>query len=337
MGQTIAFRRRSSRVAAMFFAFALTAASARDRIAQIEFFGYQGIDIEAIRKELPVHEGDALVRGTSAVLRAAVKRITGSDPTDVAAICCINDGDTVIFIGLAGKSSRPFALHPRPAADLRLSSESRMLMRAMDDAEAASADNSEVDKPAGYRLMKDVRAQAAELKVRGYARGHSEELIRVLANSAHADERAWAADALGYADRSREQIDALVIAAHDSNDEVRNNATRALSEILDGDESAVWMIPASPFIEMLHSGTWTDRNKAASVVSSLTKSRDVGSLGTIKARAWDALLEMARWRHNGWSGSARMILARIAGIPEDRAQWLSFGTPEAFLEAIGAK
>jgi hypothetical protein len=337
VGQTIAFRRLSSRVAAVFFALALTAASARDRIAQIEFFGYQGVDIEAIRNSLPVHEGDALVRGTSTVVRAAIKRITGSDPTDVAPVCCIGDGDTVIFIGLAGKSSRPIALNSRPAADLRLSSEWRTLMRAMDDAEAASTDNSEVDKPAGYRLMKDARAQAAEMKVRDYARGHSEELIRVLANSAHADERAWAADALGYADRSREQIDALVIAAHDSNDEVRNNATRALSEILDGDESAVWMIPASPFIEMLHSGIWTDRNKAGWVIASLTKSRDVGTLATIKARASDALLEMARWRQTGWSSGARMILARIAGIPEDRVVSLSFGTPVAFLEAIGAK
>jgi hypothetical protein len=336
VGQTIAFCRLSSRVAAVFLVVALTAA-ARDRIAQIEFFGYQGIDIEAIRNSLPVHEGDALARGTSAVVRAAIKRITGRDPTDVASICCINDSDSVIFIGLAGKSSRPFALNRRPVSDVALPADLQKLMGVMDDAESASTNQKEVDKPAGYRLMQDSRAQAAELKVRDYARAHTDELIPVLANSAHADQRAWAADALGYADRSREQIDALVAAAHDSNDEVRNNATRALSEILDGDPSAASMIPAAPFIEMLHSGTWTDRNKAGWVIASLTKSRDVGTLATIKARAWDALLEMARWRHTGWSSRARMILARIAGIPEDRVVSLSFGTPEAFLEAIGTK
>ena len=30
----------------------------RDRIWDIEFFGYKGIDIEAVRKAMPVHAGD---------------------------------------------------------------------------------------------------------------------------------------------------------------------------------------------------------------------------------------------------------------------------------------
>ena len=88
---------------------------------------------------------------------------------------------------------------------------------------------------------------------------------------------------------------------------------------------------------MLHSGTWTDRNKSCAVLESLTKSSDVAVLGTLKARAWDALLEMARWRTPSWSHDARMILARIAGIPEDRAVTLTLAPLPEFLEAIGAK
>jgi hypothetical protein len=73
------------------------------------------------------------------------------------------------------------------------------------------------------------------------------------------------------------------------------------------------------------------------VLAALTKSRDVGVLGTLKARAWEALLEMARWRTTGWSGFPREILARIAGIPEERVMPLAFGPAAPFMEAIGAR
>lgn len=308
---------------------------AKNRIAYIEFFGYQGIDVEAVRKQLPLHDGDPMTPGATAVARAAVKRITGSDATDIAPVCCINDGDTVIFIGLPGKSSRSFAFNPRPSQDLSVSTELMKLAREMDDAEAKS--NEEVSPPVGYRFMKDKAAQAAELKVREYARANVPELIRVLSKSAHSDQRATAADALGYADRSQEQMDALMAAVRDSNGDVRNIATRAISEILDGDPSAVSMVPAAPFVEMLHSGTWTDRNKSGWVLMSLSQSRDVAVLANLKARAWDALLEMASWRISSWNSGARMILVRIAGIPDTRAVDLVNGPLPEFLAAIGAK
>jgi HEAT repeats len=311
-------------------------AGARDRVAYIEFFGYQGLDPEAVRKELPFHEGDAIPPAAQAIVRAVVKRVTGKEATNVASVCCINDGDSVLFIGLAGTSSGTFAFNPRPAQDLTLSSEALQLVRAMDDAEDAATDRQEVDPPQGYRLMRDPKAHAAELKVRDYARAHSLELIRVLSHASDPNQRATAADGLGYAGRSPEQIDALVKAAHDHDDIVRNNATRALMEILDGDSAAAAMVPAAPFIEMLHSGTWTDRNKSCAVLESLTQSRDIAVLGTLKARAWDALLEMARWRTPAWSHDPRMILARIAGIEEDRALTLTLAPLPEFLQAISS-
>jgi hypothetical protein len=315
---------------------ALTA-GARDRVAYIEFFGYQGLDPDAVRKELPFHEGDAVPPAAQAIVRAVVKRVTGKEATNVASVCCINDGDSVLFIGLAGNSSGTFSFNPRPGQDVSLPPELLQLTRAMDDAEDRATDRQEVDPPSGYRLMRDPKAQAAELKVRDYARAHSLELIRVLTRALDANQRATAADALGYAGRSPEQIDAFVKAAHDYDDIVRNNATRALMEILDADAAAASMVPAAPFVEMLHSGTWTDRNKSCAVLESLTKSSDVAVLGTLKARAWDALLEMARWRTPSWSHDARMVLARIAGIPEDRAVTLTLAPLPEFLEAIGAK
>jgi hypothetical protein len=323
--------------ACLFWVMAPATCVAKDRIAYIEFFGYQGIDVEAVRKELPFHEGDAVPHDLQAVARMAVRRTTGKEATNVASVCCVRDGDTAVFIGLAGASSRAFALNRRPTQSLGLSVELLELVRQMADAENDATDMREVDPPQGYRLMYDPKAREAELQVREYARSHEKELIRVLAGAADSEQRAIAADALGYAGRSPQQIDAFVVAAHDSDDTVRNNAARALSEILDAEHAAASVVPAAPFIEMLHSGMWTDRNKSCSVLESLTKSRDVAVLAGLKARAWDALVEMARWRASSWNGDARLILARIAGIPEERAKELTLATTESFLEAVGAK
>jgi hypothetical protein len=311
--------------------------AARDRVASIEFFGYQGLDPEAVRKALPYHEGDPLARDIKAQTRAVVKRITGRDATDVALICCINDGDTAVFIGLPGASSRTIVFNPSPKQDVRLSPELLALMRAMSDAENSATIFAEVDTRPGYRLMKDPRANAAELKVREYAIGHSDELLRVLSNSSDHEQRASAADALGYAGRSGRQLATLVLAARDSDETVRNNATRALGEILDADSSVSAQISPAPFLELARSGTWTDRNKASMVLEPMTKSRNLELLARIKAEAWDALMEMARWHTSAWAGAPRMTLLRISGLPEERILLLSFAQPEAFLEAIAVK
>jgi hypothetical protein len=45
---------------------------------------------------------------------------------------------------------------------------------------------------------------------------------------------------------------------------------------------------------------------------------------------------MARWRTPAWSHDPRMILARIAGIEEDRALTLTLAPLPEFLQAIGS-
>jgi hypothetical protein len=112
---------------------------------------------------------------------------------------------------------------------------------------------------------------------------------------------------------------ALVRAARDPDEGVRNNVTRALYEILRADPAAASQVPPDNFIDMLRSGTWTDRNKGSMVLMSLTLSRDPVLLHRIQSAAGDALLEMARWREFGRAMAARLILARIEGKPDFRA------------------
>lgn len=74
---------------------------------------------------------------------------------------------------------------------------------------------------------------------------------------------------------------------------------------------------------MLSSGSWTDRNKAGAVVTSLTQSRDRKLLAELRAEALVPLLEMARGPNVGHAYGARILLARIAGIDEVRAHQLA--------------
>lgn len=76
---------------------------ARDRIGDIEFFGYKGVDVDAVRKALPVKQGDPLQPQTSQQIRDVVKRVTGHDATDVRQVCCDKQGDMFLYIGLAGR------------------------------------------------------------------------------------------------------------------------------------------------------------------------------------------------------------------------------------------
>jgi len=80
------------------------------------------------------------------------------------------------------------------------------------------------------------------LKLREYALAHAPELIRVSETSADDDHRAAAAEALGYAAQSSQQIAALVHASFDPNDGVRNDAIRALGVLLDYDPRAAAQI-----------------------------------------------------------------------------------------------
>jgi hypothetical protein len=310
---------------------------ARDHIADIEFFGYKGVDIEAVRKALPVQPGGAYSGDTTRQVRDAVKLATGRDATDVAQVCCDDQGDLVLFVGLAGESSLTFLLNPEPTAKIGISSELAALYRRMDAAEVAAVrkGNAEEEQPSpGYRLLKDSQARELELAVRRYALPHEAELLRVLESSSDGEQRAIATDVLGYARRSPHQIAALVHASRDANDDVRNNATRALGELVGAGTGVAKQIGPDTYIDMIRSNVWTDRNKASFLLLQLTRSRDPHLLARLRAEASDALIEMALWRDRGHALPARIILGRIAGIPELKLVDLANSQPQAIVDAL---
>src|SRR5262249_15140627 len=129
------------------------------------------------------------------------------------------------------------------------------------------------DRSQGYSLMHDPATRALQQQFLGYARRDFALLRQVLRDSSNRAPRGLAGPVLGYAADQQAVVDDLVAAMRDPAEEVRNNAIRALmvfAETAPGATSAAPHIPADPFIKLLHSPVWTDRNKASMALQTLT-------------------------------------------------------------------
>lgn len=308
------------------------------RVAEIDFFGYQGIDLNQIRPAIPVRVGDEFSPTAKDEVKSrimqAVQKVTGSPPTDVATICCDTEGRSIIYVGLPGKSSEKITYNPATSGTVRLPSPAIKLYQAEGKAvrHAVESGNSGEDDSKGYALANDPALRSIELQMRGFAM-HNETLLRsVLQSSSSAKDREAAAEIIGYANESQQQIEALVHATYDPDDDVRNNAVRALGVLASSGARIADQIPASGFVAMLNSGVWTDRNKASFLVETLTQSRNPRLLAELRVRALASLIEMARW-DNGHAVPARIILGRIAGIDEAKLQNLAWTDADAIISA----
>jgi len=158
-------------------------AIASDRIGDIEFFGYKGLDIAKIREALPVHKGDEFSDATKKQVSQAVADAIGKEVTDLAAICCDEQGNRLLFIGLPSASYKSFVYNPEPKGNERLSSYIMNLYGRLDHAlEAAvrrGGQAAEEDDSNGYALVKDPAARSLQLAVRQWAIKNERELLRV--------------------------------------------------------------------------------------------------------------------------------------------------------------
>jgi hypothetical protein len=199
---------------------------------------------------------------------------------------------------------------------------------------AVSKGNAGEDYSKGYSLSADAKLRSKQLAMREYALVHEELILQVLENSADAQQRVVASELLGYAQQSSKQMAGLARASHDANGGVCNNAVRALLVLARSDPKVAAQIPASEFIPLLHSGTWTDLNKACGLLDPVSAGRAPKLLSQLREQALDALIEMARWRSPGHSYAAKMILGRIAGIEERRLEEIVEGEVQTILDAL---
>jgi hypothetical protein len=291
-------------------------------VGAIDFYGYDGFNNNQLRTAIPLRVGDEVFRASKekviGKLRTSIKQATGREPSDVAVLCCDDQGRLTIYIGLSIDSVRQGLYNPAPIGSARLPPTALQIYREADQAwlNAMQRGVSGENDSQGYALSVDPEARTKQLVLHDYVARHLSVVRRVLASARDVEQRQIAAEMLGYANRSREQINALIHASRDVDDGVRNNATRALAVLARSSAEASAMIPGECFIVLLNSGLWTDRNKSAALLAALTLQRDPRLLTCLREQALSSLIEMARWSFSGHANNARIVLGRIAGIDE---------------------
>ena len=181
-----------------------------------------------------------------------------------------DSGRLIIYVGLRGESVRQTQFNLPPRGADRLPPAALKINRDAEEAwfNAMQKGMSGEDDSQGYALSLDPEARTKQLALHDYAVRHSAMVRRVLASARNVEQRQIAAQMLGYAGRSPEQIAALVSASHDVDGGVRNNASRALVVLARSSTEVAEMIPGECFLGLLNSDTWTDRNKSAELFPS---------------------------------------------------------------------
>jgi HEAT repeat protein len=223
----------------------------------------------------------------------------------------------MIYIGIAGASSKPLIYNPAPHGPARLPSDALLLEKKYEDAlgKAVMEGSAQEDDSSGYALSIAPTLRAIQLSLREFTLQHSKLVREVLQSSEAVEHRRAAALFLGSDDASSSQVQALAQASRDADAIVRNNAVRALGVLASSAKTGV-EVPAEPFIDLLSSNKWTDRNKGAFALMSLTQSRAPRVLAELRKKAMPALVEMARWQFSGHASAARTVLGRIGGMNE---------------------
>ena len=296
------------------------------RIGHIDFFGTLGIDVQKVRSELHALEGEEVSEDKISAFRDRINQgielSVGHVPTDVSLVCCDDHQNLIVYVGLGGSNTVAVPMLNAPTGSACLPTpELNLYDQAMDAVkEAIMKGNAGEDDSRGYSLSNDPGLRSKQLAMHKYALTHERTLKRALQGCKKPEHRRAAAEILGYARRSVGQIAALVRATHDVDPDVRNNALRALWVLAMASTEAAAQMPGQDFVELLNSGNWHDRNKAGSLLNSLTVSRHRQLLERLRSAALPSLIEMAQWENPGHAYSYRVLLGRIAGLDDAQIQ-----------------
>lgn len=305
--------------------FTITTIAAQNTItiSIIDFYGNRTISTELLDKTLMLSKGeintDTLSREKYEV---RLKAIPGVKQAHINLVCC--DEKTkgwILFAGIT-ESNDTIAYRREPKGKDSLPASILQLGLRFNDAmmQAIQNGNGLEESPDGYALMNDSASKAIQLQFIPVARDNYALLKKVLYNSSSSVHRGFAAQMMAYAADKKSVINDLMYTILDHNETVRNNATRALALIAEYSNrhpDKGLKIPAAPFIKMLNSPVWTDRNKGLMLLRFLTDNRDVRLLQQLKTQALPSLIEMANWKSDGHAFTAYIITGRLAGMKDE--------------------
>ncbi|HEY6400109.1 MAG TPA: HEAT repeat domain-containing protein [Blastocatellia bacterium] len=253
-------------------------------------------------------------------------------------VCCV-EGKAILYVGIRRKGEPSIEFRAAPQSKVRLPENviqaGKDYQKAMQDS-ALKGDPGE-DNSYGHALSKDPATRAVQERFIRFAAQDLKFFRDVLRNSADAEHRALAAQIIAYTENKQEIVNDLVEAMKDPVEAVRNNAMRALwvmPETTRETTERPIRIPGRPFIEMLNSIEWRERNKSSMALLKITKAPSPAILSELRRKALPALIEMARWKTPGHAKAAFILLGRVAGYPdgEINAAWED-GDHASFIEA----
>lgn len=292
-------------------------------IGVIDFYGLRRLGERQVREALGIKEGDPAPGEDDPVREEVMRRLRGlpgARDARLSFVCC-EAGKSILYVGVAEAGGPTLTFRPAPRGSVRLPEEMTRAGRALAEAVERAVergDNAEDDSE-GHALFHDPEARAIQERFKTFAARDLKRLRAVLRGSADPEQRALAAEIIAYAPDKREVVADLVYGVHDPDGGVRNDSMRALGVI-------AWFasrqpgrrirVPARPFVEMLNSVVWTDRNKSAGALMRLTEKRDPALLESLRRGALPSLIEMARWKHAGHAQPPFFILGRVGRVLE---------------------
>jgi hypothetical protein len=290
------------------------------RVGIIDLYGLHKITASQVREALGVAVGDSLTAMAMFEVPSRLAGIPGVASASIDPVCC-EDGKTMLYVGVSEDGAPTLELRAPPTGASRLPMDVMVAGEQFANAHERAVMRGFVkeDVSQGHSLMADSAARMIQLSFIPLAAKHLDTLRKVLRTSSDPDHRAFAAEVLGYAANKQSVVPDLVYAMRDHSPDVRNNATRALALIaMFGQQHPELKItvPYEPFVDLLNSLAWTDRNKASLALMGLTESRNPALLAALKARAFDSIVEIARWSNPGHAMAGIFMLGRMAGIAD---------------------
>lgn len=318
------------------------AESSTRQIGIIDFYGLNHLRPDKVRRALKLKEGARVTPDKASALQMAlVERVVAATHVAHAQatfVCCEKD-QLILYMGVQEEGAPGLSFRPAPTGDSCLNTDTVQAGVEFDRAveAAVQSGNASEDDSEGHSLARDPAMRAVQEHFLGYADGHVAELRAALHDCADPKQRALAALVIGYVTDKQAVVQDLVSAMSDPDSGTRNNAMRTLAVFtftVPTETRTVPRVPYQPFIALLHSLDWTDRNKAAAALMGLASHRDPALFAQLRERALTPLVEMARWKSLGHAGVALQILGRLGGLSDEELfRRLSRGDRETIIRA----
>jgi hypothetical protein len=296
------------------------------RIGDIEIYGARKVSVQKIRSALGAGPGDFFPSREDAEER--IDKISGVVASRIEATCCDRQ-KSILYVGIEERDSPHVEFHPAPTGIVALPPELVDKYQAFLDAvgDSIRGKNADEDLTNGYSLMADPECREIQQSFIPLVANNLALVDRVLRESSDPEQRAMAAYVLQYGPRgprtSTIVVNGLQWALRDQDDNVRENAVRALKAVAVGaklhPEQQIRIEPTW-FVELMNSVVWSDRRNATLALVNLTEQRDPEMLALIRERALPSVIEMARWHDMEHALPAFILAGRLAGLDEKAIQ-----------------